>query len=104
MKGAILHCIRVVDVVDANGHTLSATVLRSKNIFNIFDLEDAHSIVGDGRTLCVLVAHRLTCKQRSKVNWVSRKGEVFVLWYHKENITQGWVRVKGELYKRDQKS
>ena len=89
MKGAILHIIRVVDVVDANGHTLSATVLRSENIFNINDLEDAHSIVGDGRTLCVLVAHRLTCKQGSEVNWVSGKGEVFVLWYHKENITQG---------------
>jgi hypothetical protein len=35
------------------------------------------------------------------VDWVSGKGEVFVLWYHKENITQVWVRVKGELYKRD---
>tara|TARA_Y100000361_G_scaffold147705_1_gene159566 strand:- start:776 stop:1246 length:471 start_codon:yes stop_codon:yes gene_type:complete len=99
VKSAILHCIRVVDVVDANGHTLSATVLRSENIFNIFDLEDAHSVVGDGRTLCVLVAHRLTCKQGSKVDWVSGKGEVFVLWYHKENITQGWVRVKGDYTK-----
>lgn len=99
MKGAILHCIRVVDVVNADSHTLCATVLRSEHIFNIFDLEDAHSVVGDGRTLCVLVAHCLTCKQGSEVNWVSREGEVFFIGYHKGNITQGWVRVKGDYTK-----
>jgi len=30
---------------------------------------------------------------------VSREGEVFVIGYHKGNITQGWVRVKGDYTK-----
>jgi hypothetical protein len=99
VKGAILHCIRVVDVVNADGHTLCATVLRGEDIFNVLDLEDAHSVVGDGRTLCVLVAHSLTRQDGCKVHRVSREGEVFVIGYHKGNITQGWVRVKGDYTK-----
>ena len=100
MQGAILHCASIINVVDANGHALCATVLRGEDIFNIFDLEDAHSVIGNGGTLCVLVAHSLTRQDGGEMHRVGRKGEVFCLgFYHKGNIPQGRVNVKGELYK-----
>ena len=104
MQGAILHCVRVINVVNAHGDTLSATVVGGEDIFNVLDFKDAHSVTGDSRTLCVLVAHSLTRQDGCKMHRVGWEGEVFVIGYHKENITQGWVRVKGELYKSDQKS
>ena len=99
MQGAILDRSCVVNVVHAYGHALCATVLRGEHIFNVFDLEDTHPVIRDGRTLCVLVAHRLARQKRGEVNRVGRKGEVFSIGYHKGNITQGWVRVKGDYTK-----
>jgi len=105
VQGAILHRIRVINVVDAHGDTLSATVVGGEDIFNIFDLEDAHSVTGDGRTLCVLVAHSLTRQDGGEMHRVGWEGEMFVCWCHdKVNIPQGGVNVKGELYKSNQKS
>lgn len=101
MQGAILHCVRVINVVNAHGDTLSATVVGDEDIFNVLDFKDAHSVIGDSRTLCVLVAHSLTRQDGCKMHRVSREGEVFFISYHKGNIPQGWLRVKGELYKSD---
>ena len=94
MQGAILYRSCVVNVVHAYGHTLCATVLRGEDIFNIFDLEDANSVIRDSRTLCVLVAHRLARQKRGEVNRVGRKGEVFSVCYHRVNIPHGRVNVK----------
>ncbi len=100
VQGAILHRIRVINVVDAHGDTLSATVVGGEDIFNIFDLEDAHSVTGDGRTLCVLVAHSLARQDGGEMHRVGWEGEVFVCWCHdRVNIPQGWVRVKGDYTK-----
>ena len=99
VQGAILHFIGVVNVVNAYGHTLCATVLRGEDIFNALDFKDAHSVIGDSRTLCVLVAHSLTRQDGCKMHRVSREGEVFVIGYHKGNIPQGWVRVKCDYTK-----
>ena len=99
VQGAILHFVGVINVVDAYGHTLCATVLRGEDIFNALDFKDAHSVTGDSRTLCVLVAHSLTRQDGCKMHRVSREGEVFVIGYHKGNIPQGWVRVKGDYTK-----
>ena len=99
VQGAILHFVGVINVVDAHGHTLCATVLRGEDIFNALDFKDAHSVTGDSRTLCVLVAHSLTRQDGCKMHRVSREGEVFVIGYHKGNIPQGWVRVKGDYTK-----
>ena len=95
VQGAILHFVGVINVVDAYGHTLCATVLRGEDIFNALDFKDAHSVTGDSRTLCVLVAHSLTRQDGCKMHRVGWEGEVFVIGYHKVNIPQGWVRVKG---------
>ena len=99
MQGAILHCVRVINVVNAHGDTLSATVVGDEDIFNVLDFKDAHSVIGDSRTLCVLVAHSLTRQDGCKMHRVSREGEMFVIGYHKGNIPQGWVRVKGDYTK-----
>ena len=99
VQGAILHFVGVINVVDAYGHTLCATVLRGEDIFNALDFKDAHSVTGDSRTLCVLVAHSLTRQDGCKMHRVGWEGEVFVIGYHKGNITQGWVRVKGDYTK-----
>ena len=95
MQGAILHCVRVINVVNAHGDTFSATVVGGEDIFNVLDFKDAHSVTGDSRTLCVLVAHSLTRQDGCKMHRVGWEGEVFVIGYHKVNIPQGWVRVKG---------
>ena len=95
MQGAILNCSCVINIVDAHGHTLCSAILRGKNIFNIFDLEGANSIIGDGgTTLRILVAHCLARQNRGKVNRVGREGEMFFC-YHRVNIPQGRGNVKG---------
>ena len=99
VQGAILHCVRVINVVNAHGDTFSATVVGGEDIFNVLDFKDAHSVTGDSRTLCVLVAHSLTRQDGCKMHRVSREGEMFVIGYHKGNIPQGWVRVKGDYTK-----
>ena len=101
VQGAILHRIRVINVVDAHGDTLSATVVGGEDIFNIFDLEDAHSVTGDGRrTLCVLVAHSLARQDGGEMHRVGWEGEMFFCWCHdRVNIPQVWVRVKGDYTK-----
>ena len=99
VQGAILHCVRVINVVNAHGDTLSATVVGDEDIFNVLDFKDAHSVIGDSRTLCVLVAHSLTRQDGCKMHRVGWEGEMFVIGYHKGNIPQGWVRVKGDYTK-----
>ena len=99
VQGAILHCVRVINVVNAHGDTLSATVVGGEDIFNVLDFKDAHSVTGDSRTLCVLVAHSLTRQDGCKMHRVGWEGEMFVIGYHKGNIPQGWVRVKGDYTK-----
>ena len=103
MQGAILHRIRVINVVNAHGDTLSATVVRGEDIFNVLDFKDAHSVTGDSRTFCVLVAHSLTRQDGCKMHRVGWEGEVFVIGYHKVNIPQVWVRVKGDYTKASKK-
>ena len=95
VQGAILDRTWVINILDAHSDALWAAVVGGENVFDVYNFESPNSIISNGGAiLSVPVAHCLARQKRGKVDRVSRKGEVFVLWYHKVNIAQGWINVK----------
>ena len=95
MEGAVFAGTAIVNVLDAHGDALRATVLRGENIFHGINLEDTDTIAGNTRFIfCVPVANGLARQGRRKVDGVSREGEFGVFIVHGVSILHGRGCVK----------
>ena len=70
MKGAELDLTIIVDVLNLDLDTLTASLLRNENVLDLIDLERADTIRGDSAVLLVEVADGLTSEGRRDLDGV----------------------------------